>query len=159
MSNSGEGHEARSTVPKEPFILGFYGPSGSGKTTLVEAVVAQLTMRGFRVAAIKHITHPNFTIDTPGKDTWRMAAAGAVAVGASAPTETTIMSREPMPIARLVKELAAVSQPNVILIEGHREIPYPKVMVGDTREEPNTVLRHTGGAEKVVAYILENVPR
>jgi len=58
-------------------MISFVAPSGTGKTTLVEAVIARLTDLGYRVAAVKHDAH-RIELDTEGKDSWRLRAAGAV---------------------------------------------------------------------------------
>jgi hypothetical protein len=60
--------------------LAFVAPSGTGKTTLLSAVVEVLARRGLRVAVLK-ATHHHIALDTPGKDSWRHAEAGAKFVG------------------------------------------------------------------------------
>ncbi|MBI5845394.1 MAG: molybdopterin-guanine dinucleotide biosynthesis protein B [Deltaproteobacteria bacterium] len=59
-----------------PPIICFVGFSGSGKTTVVTAVVSALNQRGFSVGTIKHDVH-GFSMDTPGKDSFRHKEAGA----------------------------------------------------------------------------------
>ena len=59
-----------------PKTVGFVGFSESGKTTLATRVAAELTRRGFRVAALKD-AHHGFDMDKPGKDSWRYREAGA----------------------------------------------------------------------------------
>lgn len=58
-------------------IIAVVGSRKSGKTTTVEAITKELTRRNYRVATVKHINEPNFTINPEGKDTWRHAEAGA----------------------------------------------------------------------------------
>lgn len=58
-------------------VITVVGPKKSGKTTTIEKLIREFTKRGYKVAAIKHISEENFTIDSPGKDTWRFARAGA----------------------------------------------------------------------------------
>jgi molybdopterin-guanine dinucleotide biosynthesis protein B len=58
-------------------IIAVVGSRKSGKTTTVEAITKELTGRNYRVATVKHINEPNFTINPEGKDTWRHAEAGA----------------------------------------------------------------------------------
>ena len=57
-------------------VISFVGNSGVGKTTFLEKLIPVLKQRGYRVAAIKHDVH-NFTIDYPGKDSWRLTQAGS----------------------------------------------------------------------------------
>lgn len=63
--------------------IAFIGRKNSGKTTLVEALISELTARGFSVSSIKHHSHDDFEIDIPGKDSYRHHAAGAVATAIS----------------------------------------------------------------------------
>ena len=56
-------------------VVGF---KDSGKTRVVEALVTELTARGYSIASIKH-TAEDVPLDTPGKDTWRHRQAGAKA--------------------------------------------------------------------------------
>ena len=58
-------------------IIAVVGSKKSGKTTTIEALTRELVKRGFKVAAVKHVSEPDFTMDTKGKDTWRFAQAGA----------------------------------------------------------------------------------
>ena len=69
------------------------GTKKSGKTTTTENLIRELTKRGYNVAAIKHIPEPDFTIDTPGKDTWRYAQAGAKTVISVATNETVTIEK------------------------------------------------------------------
>jgi ABC-type oligopeptide transport system ATPase subunit len=65
-----------------PRVLGLAGHSGSGKTSLAERLVPALAARGLSVAYLKHDAH-RFQMDKPGKDTFRVYQAGAVAVAAA----------------------------------------------------------------------------
>jgi molybdopterin-guanine dinucleotide biosynthesis protein MobB len=58
-------------------IIAVVGSKKSGKTTTIEALTRELTKRDYKIATVKHISEPNFTIDTEGKDTWRFAQSGA----------------------------------------------------------------------------------
>ena len=58
-------------------IVGIIGYKDSGKTTLARALACELTVRGRRVAVVKHTSHH---IDLAGKDTATLLeAAGQVA--------------------------------------------------------------------------------
>jgi molybdopterin-guanine dinucleotide biosynthesis protein MobB len=56
--------------------VAFIAKSNTGKTTLIEQVIRELKNRGYKVGAIKHDAH-RFDIDHPGKDSYRLTAAGA----------------------------------------------------------------------------------
>ena len=61
-------------------VLAVVGRKKSGKTTTIENLVRKLSKRGINIAVIKHISKPDVTIDTVGKDTWKFAQAGAVKI-------------------------------------------------------------------------------
>lgn len=72
-------------------VIAVVGSKRSGKTTTVEALIKELTKRGHRIAAVKHISEQDFTMDTKGKDTWRYTQAGAqTVIGISAGEVATI---------------------------------------------------------------------
>jgi len=70
--------------------LAFVAKSGSGKTTLLEKVISRLKDRGYRVGAIKHDAH-RFDIDRPGKDSYRLTAAGADTMVISSPEKLALV--------------------------------------------------------------------
>jgi len=67
-----------------------FGTKNSGKTTIAEYLVKGLSDRGFTVGTIKHIHH-EFTIDTEGKDTYRMRKAGSKLVASFSPSEIALL--------------------------------------------------------------------
>jgi molybdopterin-guanine dinucleotide biosynthesis protein MobB len=74
-------------------VIAVVGSKGSGKTTTIEYLIRQLVKEGFKVGAIKHIHDPNFTIDTPNKDTFRFAQAGAKIIATSSAGEIAILKK------------------------------------------------------------------
>ena len=103
------------TIP----VLCIVGKSKSGKTTLMEKLIPELKRRGYRLATIKHHSHPGFEIDQQGKDTWRHAQAGSDHVILAAPDKIAS-------IRRLERELsldeiaAAIQDVDLILTEGYK---------------------------------------
>jgi molybdopterin-guanine dinucleotide biosynthesis protein MobB len=98
----------------------FFGYSNGGKTTAISHVTRALVRAGFRVGTVKRIHDPNFTIDTPGKDTWKHAQAGASVVVALAEKELTVIKRSAASsetIAQVMKLFRAESI-DYVLIEG-----------------------------------------
>jgi molybdopterin-guanine dinucleotide biosynthesis protein B len=97
------------------------GPSGSGKTTLLEKLIRELTGRGLRVGAGKHDPHGHVTVDTPGKDSWRLARAGAVVVDVLGPAARVSFARAPgstnLPPSLSGEALAC----DIVLVEGFKE--------------------------------------
>ena len=103
------------TVP----VISVVGNSGAGKTTLLEKLVRELKHRGYRVAAVKHDAH-DFQMDHPGKDTYRLAEAGADAVIISAADRLALLER--VDEERTLDDLAAMvsGRVDIILTEGYR---------------------------------------
>ncbi|MGE5190083.1 MAG: molybdopterin-guanine dinucleotide biosynthesis protein B [Gemmatimonadota bacterium] len=108
--------------------VAFVAPSGTGKTTLLEKLIAELKRRGRRVGAIKHDAH-RFEIDHPGKDSHRLAAAGA--------DTTLVTSREKLALVRRhaaappVEEIVAAyfGDVDIVLVEGFRGSSLPRIEV------------------------------
>jgi molybdopterin-guanine dinucleotide biosynthesis adapter protein len=59
-----------------PPLFGIVGWKNSGKTTLVSRLIAELTRRGMKVAAVKH-AHHGFDVDQPGRDSYKFRESGA----------------------------------------------------------------------------------
>jgi molybdopterin-guanine dinucleotide biosynthesis protein B len=66
------------------------GSKNAGKTTVAEFLVERFVRDGLRVGAVKHIHH-EFTMDTQGKDTWRLSRKGASIVASISPNEMAVM--------------------------------------------------------------------
>ena len=111
-----------------PKTVGFVGFSESGKTTLATRFAAELTRRGFRVAALKD-AHHGFDMDKPGKDSWRYREAGASQVIVRSDRRWAMLVETPEQPS--VEELLArFSDVDVILVEGFKnEGAFPKIEV------------------------------
>ena len=110
-------------------IIGIAGFSGSGKTTLVEKVIPILVGEGLRVSLIKH-AHHEFDVDQPGKDSYRHRHAGASEVLVSSSKRWALMhelrgAAEPT----LEDQLKQLSPCDLVLVEGYKTAPIPKVEV------------------------------
>jgi len=110
-------------------IFGLAGWSGSGKTTLVVRLIPAFAARGITVSTVKH-AHHDFDVDQPGKDSWRHREAGAREVLVSSSRRWALMhehrgARE----AGLAELLARLSPVDLVLVEGFKREPYPKLEV------------------------------
>src|SRR3954462_2670711 len=110
-------------------VIGIAGWSGAGKTTLLTRVIPLLAARGLTVSTLKH-AHHEFDVDQPGKDshTHRMAGATEVLVASSrrfALVHELRGEAEPR-LATLLGKLAPV---DLVLIEGYKREPHPKLEV------------------------------
>jgi molybdopterin-guanine dinucleotide biosynthesis protein B len=110
-------------------IFGLAGWSGSGKTTLMTVLIPELVRRGFTVSTLKH-AHHSFDIDQPGKDSWRHRQAGAAEVMISSHNRWALMHElrgAPEPsLDELVRRMSPV---DLLLIEGFKRYPHPKIEV------------------------------
>jgi molybdopterin-guanine dinucleotide biosynthesis adapter protein len=75
-------------------LLAVVGTKHSGKTTVVECLISGLTKNGLQVGSIKHIHHPDFSMDKEGTNTWRHAQAGSKIVAAVAKNEIAIILKD-----------------------------------------------------------------
>ena len=110
-------------------IFGLAGWSGSGKTTLLTAVIPELVARGLKVSTIKH-AHHEFDIDRPGKDSWRHREAGAGEVMVASVRRWAIMHElRGAPEPTLDELVARMSPVDLLLVEGWKHHPHPKIEV------------------------------
>ena len=110
-------------------IFGFAGYSGSGKTTLIEKLIPLFTARGLKVSLIKH-AHHTFDVDTPGKDSYRHRHAGCTQVLVTSSRRWVLMhelrgASEP----DLNEQLTHLSPCDLVLVEGFKHDPIPKIEV------------------------------
>ena len=110
-------------------VIGLAGWSGAGKTTLLVKLIPLLRERGLAVSTLKHAHHA-FDIDQPGKDSYRHREAGASEVLISSARRFALMRElrgEPEPgLAELLARLAPV---DLVLVEGFKREPHPKLEV------------------------------
>lgn len=110
-----------------PPIVSFVGYSGSGKTTFIEKLIPVLTGYGLKIAIIKHDAH-GFQMDKPGKDTWRHKQAGASATAIISKNQIGVVmdvDQEPLPHDLAPMFIFA----DIIITEGFKKSPYPKVEI------------------------------
>jgi len=110
-------------------VFGFAGYSGSGKTTLIENVIPVLVGRGLRVSLIKHAHHA-FDVDQPGKDSYRHRQAGAGEVMLTSAKRWILMHEiVDQPEAELPEQLRRMSPCDLVLVEGFKKQPMPKLEI------------------------------
>ncbi len=101
-------------------VVAAVGVSGSGKTVTLEYLISQLSTEGYKVGTIKHVHHKGFTMDTPGKNTYRFAQAGSKIVVAISPEEVAIIKKtqqEPENLNQIIA-LLEKEQLDIVFIEG-----------------------------------------
>ena len=102
-------------------VIAVVGTKKSGKTTTIETLIRELTKRGYKVAAIKHVPEPDHTIDTPGKDTWRYAQAGARTVISAGASEIATIEKTPLETVKLNTLIKKCKGNDIVFIEGLKE--------------------------------------
>jgi molybdopterin-guanine dinucleotide biosynthesis protein MobB len=127
----GDPADCAQAAPSKPEALrtvSFVAKSGTGKTTLLEKVIVELKQRGWRVGAIKHDAH-RFDIDHPGKDSFRLTAAGADTMLISSPEKLALVKRHDAspPIRALIATY--FTDVDIVLTEGFKESDLPKIEV------------------------------
>jgi molybdopterin-guanine dinucleotide biosynthesis protein MobB len=118
--------------------VSFVAKSGTGKTTLLEKVIAHLKERGYRVGVVKHDAH-SFDIDHPGKDSHRLAAAGADTMLISSPEKLAMISRHAAspPVEELLTQY--FTGMDIVLTEGFKKSSLPKIEL-HRKERSSTLL-------------------
>ncbi|MEO8240762.1 MAG: molybdopterin-guanine dinucleotide biosynthesis protein B [bacterium] len=109
-------------------VYGVIGWKNSGKTSLMERLVANITARGFTVSTVKHVHH-DVDLDQPGKDTFRHRAAGASEVVLASAHRFAVMHEHRGPEPALSEILARLAPVDLVLVEGYKRDPHPKVEV------------------------------
>lgn len=126
--------------PSAP-VISVVGKKNSGKTTLLVALAAELKQRGYRVATVKH-GHHQFELDQPGRDSWRHFHEGqAEAVLLVSSSKLALVMRtaaEPEP-GVWIDQLLQGRGYDVILVEGYKFGPFPKIEVFRTSQHTSPV--------------------
>jgi molybdopterin-guanine dinucleotide biosynthesis protein B len=121
-------HQQRFREMTDP-VVGVAGWKNSGKTTLVTKLVAELSRRGYRVATVKH-AHHQADIDHEGTDSFRHRSAGASEVALVTSARWAVIHElrgEPEP--PLSEILARLSPADLVIVEGYKQEPIPKIEV------------------------------
>ncbi|KPJ49524.1 MAG: hypothetical protein AMJ41_02795 [candidate division Zixibacteria bacterium DG_27] len=109
-------------------LLLVVGRKKVGKTTLMEKLLSALKERGYRLGSIKYTTGDH-EFDTPGKDSYRHAQAGAETTMVLSPNRAAVFSSS-LRHRQLEEVLDFLFQGyDLVLGEGFRSSPYPKIEV------------------------------
>jgi len=131
LETSGNGDRRWETWPAGQVnvpTVSIVAKSNTGKTTLLELLLPILKAGGLRVGVLKHHSHLS-SFDTPGKDTYRLADAGADVVVGASPVQVAVFRRE-NGSADLDTVLAThFTGMDLVLTEGYRRGSYPKIEV------------------------------
>ena len=109
---------------RDPRVICVAGAMGSGKTTLIEKLLPEMTSRGYHVAVIKHDGH-DFTCDREGTDSDRFMRAGAYGTAVFSRRRIFIHKEEEQ--SRVDELIGHFPEADLIMIEGLKEYPFPKI--------------------------------
>lgn len=137
-------------------VVQIVGYKNSGKTTLIEQLIGRLTEKGYTVGAIKHDAH-QFETDHPGTDTWRHRKAGAHITAITSEHRTAIVEEKHTPLNELLQRMTSM---DIVLVEGFKHEPYPKIVVVRSEEDKALVrsLHNVVAVSSWVAGLKYNVP-
>ncbi len=116
-------------------VLQVVGYKNSGKTTLVECWIQVLVTHHYRVSVIKHHGHGG-PLEMPSSETDSMkflanGAVSSIVVGGG----MVQMHMQHEPEYGDLLNMAILSDPNIILIEGFKQAFEPKVVIVRSKEE------------------------
>jgi len=137
-------------------VLAFVAKSGTGKTTLIEKVISELKKRGYRVGVVKHDAH-RFDIDHPGKDSYRLTAAGADTMLLCSPDKLALIKKHA--VAPSIEELLAgyFSDEDIVLTEGFKKSSLPKIEL-HRPERSDTLLCRGEEDDPMLIAVASTVP-
>jgi molybdopterin-guanine dinucleotide biosynthesis protein MobB len=140
----------------KPVVALVASTSGTGKTTLLEGLIGKLKSRGYRVGVVKHSIH-EAALDREGSDSWRFQKAGADVTVLAAKGQLAVMrtGKDPSPHDAL---LEASSHADIVLVEGFREIPIPKIEVYRSGHSGELFCRGRGIPDPLLAAVASDVP-
>jgi molybdopterin-guanine dinucleotide biosynthesis adapter protein len=111
-------------------VIGIAGWKKSGKTTLVTRLIAEFTARGLKVATVKHAHHA-FAIDEREADSAQHRRAGARQVAVVSSKRWALISElaDETPEPELDEVLSWIGPCDLIIVEGYKRAPIPKIEV------------------------------
>ncbi len=113
-------------APALPAVVSFVARSGMGKTSFLEKLIPELKSRGLRVGVLKHHAHAT-PFDVPGKDTYRLSAAGADVVVGACSVQLAVFHQEDgaADLEGLIgRQFEGV---DLVLAEGFKQRHFPKI--------------------------------
>lgn len=119
-----------------PFELAFCGFSNTGKTTLVEKIIQSLSQK-YDIGYFKHDAH-HFSIDHPGKDTYKMQQAGALTTLINDDKHFAKICHQELDQVTLINHFVSS---DILLIEGHKFSKLPKYFLLNTEREYEESIR------------------
>lgn len=140
-------------------IFGITGWKNCGKTGLMERLVTEFTERGLTVSTIKH-AHHSTDVDQAGTDSHRHRMAGASEVILASTHRIAIMQElrgaEEPPLADLLARLTPV---DLVLVEGYKREPHPKIEAHRKAAEQPLIAPHDASIRALASDVRLEVDR
>lgn len=109
--------------------FGISGRSGMGKTSLIVRLVPWFRGRGITISTVKQ-AHEGFDVDKKGKDSYEHREAGASEVMIASARRWALMHEyRDEPEYTMDQLMARMSPVDLVLIEGFRQWPHPRLEV------------------------------
>lgn len=111
-----------------PVVFCVSGIKDSGKTGLIIKLINEFIKEGYAVSVIKHDGH-DYVMDHEGTDTFRFRSAGAGLSAIFSPTQFSMNCQREIAVEELLTLVKKTQKSDIIIIEGLKQAPYPKVEV------------------------------
>ncbi|MGF9963613.1 molybdopterin-guanine dinucleotide biosynthesis protein B [Bacillus rhizoplanae] len=132
-------------------VLQIVGYQNSGKTTVTEKLVKALTNEGVRVGTIKHHGHGGYPELPLQKDSERHRQAGAIVSAVEGDGLLSLSAASNWSLEKIIR-LYTCFEAEVIIVEGYKKEPYPKVVLLRSEEDASLL----ESVENVIAVITWN---
>lgn len=113
----------------KPVIFQVVGYQNSGKTTITTKLIKALVKKGLKTVTIKHHGHGGKLTALPQKDTEKHLNAGALASIVEGAGCLQLQADNFYPSLNDQIEMMKFFQPDVIIIEGYKLEPFPKLLL------------------------------
>jgi molybdopterin-guanine dinucleotide biosynthesis adapter protein len=133
-----------------PIIFQVVGYQNSGKTTIITKLIKSLAEKGLKTVTIKHHGHGGQPAFIPQKDTEKHLNAGAIAAAIEGDGSLILKVLNSETSLEDQIELMKFFHPDVILIEGYKLRPFPKLLL--IRNEMDLSLIKTVSNVKAIVY-------
>lgn len=111
-----------------PVVFCVSGIKDSGKTGLIIKLINEFIAEGYVVSVIKHDGH-DYVMDYEGTDTFCFRSAGARVAAIFSPTQFSVNGQGEIAIEELIALVKQARKSDILIIEGMKQAPYPKIEV------------------------------
>lgn len=140
----------------KPVLFQVAGYQNSGKTTLSLRLIKELTASGLKVATVKHHGHGGMPEVVEAKDSEMHVKAGAAVSLVEGGGRMIIQAESGQWSLSEEIDMLSFFKPDVILIEGYKNEPYPKAVI--LRDESDLELVEKLHNIQVVLYRKSGLP-